>query len=72
MIVALLWLGLYPQPVMDTFQPAMARLEQLVSGDELSGHELIALLPLLIVAGTSIVVMLAVAAHRDHRAFCDR
>ena len=32
-----------------------------------SGNELIALLPLLIVAGTSIVVMLAVAVHRDHR-----
>ena len=32
-----------------------------------TGNELIALLPLLIVAGTSIVVMLAVAAHRDHR-----
>ena len=31
MIVALLWLGLYPRPVLDTFQPAMARLEQLVS-----------------------------------------
>ena len=67
MIVALLWLGLYPQPVLDTFQPAMARLEQLASGDDVSGHDLIALLPLLIVAGTSIVVMLAVAVHRDHR-----
>ena len=32
-----------------------------------SANELIALLPLLIVAGTSIVVMLAVAVHRDHR-----
>ena len=32
-----------------------------------SGNELIALLPLLIVAGASIVVMLAVAVHRDHR-----
>ena len=31
MIVALLWLGLYPQPVLDTFQPALARLEQLAS-----------------------------------------
>jgi NADH-quinone oxidoreductase subunit M len=31
MVVALLWLGLYPRPVLDTFQPAMARLEQLVS-----------------------------------------
>ena len=31
MIVALLWLGLYPRPVLDTFQPAMARLEQLAS-----------------------------------------
>lgn len=28
MIVALLWLGLYPKPVLDTFQPAMARLQQ--------------------------------------------
>ena len=68
MIVALLWLGLYPRPVLDTFQPAMARLEQLaVEEMSVSGNELIALLPLLIVAGTSIVVMLAVAAHRDHR-----
>ena len=33
----------------------------------MGGHDLIALLPLLIVAGTSILVMLAVAAHRDHR-----
>ena len=32
MIVTLLWLGLYPRPVLDTFQPAMARLEQLASG----------------------------------------
>jgi NADH-quinone oxidoreductase subunit N len=32
-----------------------------------SANELIALLPLLIVAGTSIVVMLAVAVHRNHR-----
>jgi NADH-quinone oxidoreductase subunit M len=32
MIAALLWLGLYPRPVIDTFQPAMARLEQLASG----------------------------------------
>ncbi len=31
MIVTLLWLGLYPRPVLDTFQPAMTRLEQLVS-----------------------------------------
>jgi len=26
MVMALLWLGLYPRPVLDTFQPAMARL----------------------------------------------
>jgi NADH-quinone oxidoreductase subunit M len=32
MIAALLWLGLYPRTVLDTFQPAMARLEQLASG----------------------------------------
>jgi NADH-quinone oxidoreductase subunit M len=32
MIAALLWLGLYPRPVLDTFQPAMARLEQLAEG----------------------------------------
>jgi NADH-quinone oxidoreductase subunit M len=32
MIVALLWLGLYPRPVLDTFQPAVARLEQLAPG----------------------------------------
>ncbi|HKE27442.1 MAG TPA: NADH-quinone oxidoreductase subunit M [Bryobacteraceae bacterium] len=32
MMVALLWLGLYPRPVLDTFQPAMARLEQLAPG----------------------------------------
>ena len=32
MVVTLLWLGLYPRPVLDTFQPAMARLEQLASG----------------------------------------
>ncbi len=32
MIVTLLWLGLYPRPVLDTFQPAMVRLERLASG----------------------------------------
>ena len=32
MIAALLWLGLYPRPVLDTFQPVMARLEQLAPG----------------------------------------
>ena len=32
MIVTLLWLGLYPRPLLNTFQPAMARLEQLASG----------------------------------------
>jgi len=32
LIAALLWLGLYPRPVLDTFQPAMARLEQLAPG----------------------------------------
>ena len=32
MIAALLWLGLYPRPVLNTFQPAMARLEQIASG----------------------------------------
>ena len=32
MIVAPLWLGLYPRPVLDTFQPAVARLEQLAPG----------------------------------------
>ena len=32
MIVALLWLGLYPRPVLDTFQPAMARIEQFAPG----------------------------------------
>jgi NADH-quinone oxidoreductase subunit M len=32
MMVALLWLGLYPRPVLDTFQPAMARLERLAPG----------------------------------------
>ena len=32
MIAALLWLGLYPRPVLDTFRPAMARLEQLAPG----------------------------------------
>jgi NADH-quinone oxidoreductase subunit M len=31
MIVTLLWLGLYPRPVLDTFQPVMARLEHLAS-----------------------------------------
>jgi NADH-quinone oxidoreductase subunit M len=29
MVVTLLWLGLYPQPVIQTFQPAMNSLEQL-------------------------------------------
>lgn len=28
MVVALLWLGLYPQPVLNTFRPAMEKLEQ--------------------------------------------
>lgn len=32
MIAALLWLGLYPRPVLDTFEPVMARLEQLPPG----------------------------------------
>lgn len=32
MIAALLWLGLYPRPVLDTFQPVMARLAQLAPG----------------------------------------
>ena len=32
MIAVLLWLGLYPRPVLDTFQPAMARIEQLAPG----------------------------------------
>ena len=32
MIAALLWLGLYPRPVLDTFQPAMARIEQQAPG----------------------------------------
>jgi NADH-quinone oxidoreductase subunit M len=31
MIMALLWLGLYPQPVLNTFEPALVRLEQSVS-----------------------------------------
>ncbi|MEO8592351.1 MAG: NADH-quinone oxidoreductase subunit M [Candidatus Solibacter sp.] len=31
MIGTLLWLGLYPRPVLQTFQPVMARLEQLAS-----------------------------------------
>jgi NADH-quinone oxidoreductase subunit M len=31
MMAALLWLGLYPQLVLDTFRPAMSRLEQTVS-----------------------------------------
>lgn len=32
MIAALLWLGLYPRPVLDTFQPVMARLAHLAPG----------------------------------------
>ncbi|MCC7152950.1 MAG: NADH-quinone oxidoreductase subunit M [Bryobacterales bacterium] len=32
MIAALLWLGLYPRPILDTFQQAAARLEQLAPG----------------------------------------
>ena len=31
MMIVLLWLGLYPQPVFNTFRPAMERLERLVS-----------------------------------------
>jgi NADH-quinone oxidoreductase subunit M len=31
MMVVLLWLGLYPQPVLNTFQPNLQRLEQLVN-----------------------------------------
>ncbi len=31
MIAGLLWLGLYPQPVLDTFQPAMQNLQHLVA-----------------------------------------
>jgi len=32
MIVALLWLGLYPRPVLTTFEPVVAQLEQLPAG----------------------------------------
>jgi NADH-quinone oxidoreductase subunit M len=32
MMLILLWLGFYPQPVLNTFRPAMNRLEGLVSG----------------------------------------
>jgi NADH-quinone oxidoreductase subunit M len=32
MVVALLWLGLYPQPVLNMFEPALVRLEQSVAG----------------------------------------
>jgi len=32
MIAVLLWLGVYPRPVLDTFRPAMTRLEQLAPG----------------------------------------
>lgn len=32
LVISLLWLGLYPRAVLDTFQPAMTRLEQLVGG----------------------------------------
>jgi NADH-quinone oxidoreductase subunit M len=32
MIAALLWLGLYPRPVLDTFEPSAAGLEELASG----------------------------------------
>jgi len=32
MIAALLWLGLYPRPVLNTFQPVMTRLERLAPG----------------------------------------
>ena len=31
MIAGLLWLGLYPQPVLNTFQPALQNLQQQVS-----------------------------------------
>jgi NADH-quinone oxidoreductase subunit M len=32
LVISLLWLGLYPRPVLNTFQPAMARIEQLAGG----------------------------------------
>src|SRR5678816_3448107 len=38
MIVALLWLGLYPQPILNTFGPAMHNL-QTVSYTHLRAHE---------------------------------
>jgi NADH:ubiquinone oxidoreductase subunit 4 (subunit M) len=31
MIAGLLWLGLYPQPVLNTFQPALQNLQNQVS-----------------------------------------
>jgi NADH-quinone oxidoreductase subunit M len=35
MAAALLWLGLYPRPVIQTFQPAMNRLEQLAEAGQM-------------------------------------
>ncbi|MCI0356587.1 MAG: NADH-quinone oxidoreductase subunit M, partial [Acidobacteria bacterium] len=32
MIIAIVWLGLYPQPVLDTAEPALAGLRQFVTG----------------------------------------
>ncbi|MCC6343566.1 MAG: NADH-quinone oxidoreductase subunit M [Bryobacterales bacterium] len=32
MIIALLWLGLYPRPVLNTFEPVMTRIEQMAPG----------------------------------------
>ncbi|HVB99028.1 MAG TPA: NADH-quinone oxidoreductase subunit M [Candidatus Dormibacteraeota bacterium] len=36
MMVLLLWLGLYPQPVLNTFQPNLQRLEQVVNGPNMA------------------------------------
>ena len=58
-MVALLWLGLYPQPVIDTFKPATNQVQYV-----LPLTRPYCLLPSL--GGTTIVVMLAIAVRRSH------
>lgn len=36
MMVVLLWIGLYPQPILNTFQPNLQRLEQVVNGPSMA------------------------------------
>ncbi|MGH9469308.1 MAG: hypothetical protein ACRD1N_03065, partial [Terriglobia bacterium] len=40
MVVILIWLGIYPQPVFNTFRPAMEKLQEAVGSMEWNGANL--------------------------------